>query len=372
MIAALTLCGCWSPAVKSDAERHVSKGPQAITAAYATEPVGTDPDDAAIWVHPTDASKSLILGTDKTEAPKGGIYVFNLKGKTVQHITNLDRPNNIDVEYGLEIGGKYLDIAVATERKAHRLLIYAIDSETGKLTDITGNTKVFEGHKGDASEPMGIGLYKRPSDRKLFSIVGRKTGPADGYLWQYELIPNANGKVDLKKVREFGKYSGKKEIESIAVDSMLGYVYYSDEGFGIHKYNADPSHPEAKRELGVFATKGWAGDHEGIAIYGIDDGTGYLVATDQIKDNSKFRVFKREGEKGRPNDHLTLLGEFMGGSDETDGIEITSASLGPEFPNGMMVAMNSKAKNFLIYKWESIAKGVQPELKIGGHQTLEP
>ncbi len=42
-------------------------------------------------------------------------------------------------------------------------------------------------------------------------------------------------------VRKFGLFSGKKEIESIAVDDALGYVYYSDEGYGVRKYYADPS-----------------------------------------------------------------------------------------------------------------------------------
>lgn len=369
-LLAPNLVGCWSRPEPTADQRQVSKGPREIKAAFATQPVGTDPDDPAIWVHPTDGAQSLILGTDKTEAPAGGIYVFNLEGKIVQHIKGLNRPNNIDVEYGLETPTGFIDIAVATERLNHRLLIYAFDPQSGELKDITGKTEVFQGQTGEAREPMGIGLYKRPSDRKIFAIVGRKTGPAEGYLWQYELVYNAQGKVDLKKVREFGKYSQKKEIESISVDSMLGYVYYSDEGFGVHKYNADPDHPEAKRELGTLATSGWKGDHEGIALYAMDNGYGYLIVTDQLPGDSRFRVFKREGEKGRPNDHKTLLAEFGGKSDETDGIEVTSAGLGPRFPNGILVAMNSKDKNFLVFRWEDIAEGVEPPLKVGAHQPI--
>ena len=36
-----------------------------VTAAVETQPVKQDPDDPAIWVHPTDPTKSLVLGTDK-------------------------------------------------------------------------------------------------------------------------------------------------------------------------------------------------------------------------------------------------------------------------------------------------------------------
>ena len=63
---------------------------------------------------------------------------------------------------------------------------------------------------------MGISLYKRPQDQAIFAIVGRKTGAGDGYLWQYRLSDNGAGKVMATKVREFGRFSGKTEIEDIA------------------------------------------------------------------------------------------------------------------------------------------------------------
>jgi 3-phytase len=34
---------------------------------------------------------------------------------------------------------------------------------------------------------MGISLYKQPITNNIFAIVGRKSGPKDGYLWQYLL-----------------------------------------------------------------------------------------------------------------------------------------------------------------------------------------
>ena len=62
-----------------------------------------DPDDPAIWIHPADPSKSLMLGTDKMEST-GGLYVFGLDGALRQSIAPLDRPNNVDVEYGFRRG----------------------------------------------------------------------------------------------------------------------------------------------------------------------------------------------------------------------------------------------------------------------------
>jgi len=95
--------------------------PIEIKAIEVTDAVTQDADDPAIWIHPTDPQKSLIFGTDKDA--KGGLYAFNLAGKTVQHIEGLERPNNVDIEYSFTIGGKTIDIAVVTERLKRRLKV---------------------------------------------------------------------------------------------------------------------------------------------------------------------------------------------------------------------------------------------------------
>jgi 3-phytase len=257
--------------------------PVTISAALATAAVSDDADDPAIYIHPTDPSRSLIVGTNKVAAPKGALVVFGMDGKIRQTIGNLDRPNNVDIECGLPLGGRLVDIAVVTERLKHRLRVYRIDV-TGLLMEVSSadGLHVFEGKSGENGAPMGIALYKRPRDGAIFAIVSRKTGPADGYLWQYRLSDDGTGKVKGTKVREFGRFSGKGEIEAIAVDDALGYVYYADEGDGIHKYQADPDGPEAAGELAHFGKQGFKADREGIAIYSRDDGSGYILCTDQL------------------------------------------------------------------------------------------
>lgn len=308
---------------------------------FATDAVKTDPDDPAIWVNPLDRSKSLIMGTDKTKAPNGALVVFDLNGHTVQTISGLDRPNNIDVSGNL---------AVVTERNKRRLRIFRIDPQTGLLSDATGETRVFEGENDDDAAPMGIGLYRRPKDGALFAIVTPKAGPRENHLAQYRLLRNPRTKKwDAVLVRRFGKFSGVKETESVCVDDALGFVYYSDERVGTRKYWADPDRPDADRELAFFNRQGTKGDHEGIALWTAPHGRGYLVCTDQIKGNSVYRIFRRNGFN-------EYLGAFRGGADETDGIEVTSMPLGPKFPKGLFVAMNSGPKNFLVFDWRDIAR----------------
>lgn len=298
--------------------------------ALPTAAVSDDPDDPAIWVNPQDPAKSLLLGTNKAKAPNGAIYVFDLDGKVKQRIANIDRPNNVDVEYNLS----GLDIAVVTERFTNRLLVYTVQA--------SGLTAA--GAIDCCPEPMGIGLYKRPRDGAVFAIVapkGRPNSPTTNYLYQYRLQREGN-RVTGKLVRRFGNFSGTKEIEAILVDDAIGAVYCADEGTGIRKYHADPDHPEAARELSLFGRTGYRGDREGLALYARPDGSGFLVSTDQLPGNSEYHVFDRQG--GNRERFV-----FRGGADTTDGIEITSAPLGAKFPAGLFIAMNSGPKNFLIY-----------------------
>jgi 3-phytase len=331
--------------------------PRDVKPAFETEQVASDPDDPAIWIHPSDASRSLILGTNKTPAPSGALVVFGLDGRSRQVIDGIDRPNNVDVEYGLNLGGRRTDIAVLTERLKRRLRVFRINANEGNVTDIgaTG-LSVFDGQPGERGAPMGIALYKRPRDGAIFAVVGRKEGPNTGYLWQYRLEDDGSGHVKATKVREFGRFSGKGEIEAIAVDDELGYVYYADEGDGIHKWHADPDHPKSASELAHFGRDGFRGDREGIALYTLGDGKGYILCTDQIDGNSEYRVYRREGKPGNPHDHSEVVTVFRGGADSTDGLEATSAALGPRFRHGLVVAMNSGGRNFLVYDWSDIVK----------------
>jgi 3-phytase len=300
-----------------------------VAPVLSTESVTDDPDDPAIWVNAGDPAHSLIVGTNKVAAPKGALVVFDLDGKIRQTVAGLDRPNNVDIEYGLPLKDGSVDIAVAAERLKGQLRIFKVSAEG--LADITsiGNSRVFADRSGEQAAPMGVSLYKRPRDGAIFAIVAPKNGPAEGYLGQYRLTDDGEGRVKATFVRYFGVFSGKGEIEAVAVDDELGHVYYADEGDGIHKYAADPEGADAGAQLAHFGREGFRGDREGIAIYTQSGGKGYIVCTDQISGNAEYHVFRREGEPGNPHDHTKTLAVFRGGADETDGIEITSRSLGP-------------------------------------------
>jgi len=148
----------------------------------------------------------------------------------------------------------------------------------------------------------------------------------------------------------------------VAVDDEAGHVYYADEDNGVHKWHADPDRADAATELAHFARDGFSGDREGLAVYAGRNGTGYIVATDQLPVNSGYHLYRRETTQGGQGDHAPVR-VFAGGADSTDGIEATSRDLGPEFPGGLFVAMNSRAKNFLFYRWSDIQAAIDGNAK---------
>jgi 3-phytase len=200
---------------------------------------------------------------------------------------------------------------------------------------------------------MGIALYKRPKDGTIFAIVSRKSGGASDYLWQYRLEATGNGSVKGTLVRQFGNFSRRGEIEAVVVDDALGYVYYSDEDFGIRKWHADPDNPKTNQELAVFAKEGYQGDREGLAIYPRPDGTGYLVSTDQVEGGSRLWLYRREGAGGDPHNHREAVAVIPTMSDATDGLEVATQPF-PGFPRGLLVMMNSGPRNFHVYGWQDV------------------
>ena len=293
-----------------------------LTPAFATQPVRGDADDPAIWPNRRKPAESRILGTDK----KGNmLYVFDLKGRVVQTLGGLKRPNNVDVLRDFAPG---FDLAMVTERDGDRLHAYRID-RNGRLTDVSG--------KLDSPKPMGIALYKGPSG-VAYAYVSPKEGPEQNYIARYRLILNA-GKVDATLVRRMGDFHGGKEIEALAVDPKTKRLWYSDEGYGNRSVDLETGTQTAAR-----MNPDYKGDHEGIAIWR-RGAKSFVAMTDQLPNRSTYRVCDADRR---------LLGEFTLGADATDGIDACAEPMGRRFPKGIFVAMNSKGRNFLVVGLDKI------------------
>lgn len=309
-----------------------------IKAKVISEQTLYDSDDPAIWVNPKDASKTIIFGTDKNT--DGAIYAFDLDGKIIKDksIHGLKRPNNIDVEYGFKLNDSTsTDIIVFTERERQQIRLFSVPDM--KPLD-NGGFKVFTNATApETNLPMGVALYKSPKTKEIYAIVGRKTGPKDGYLYQY-ILKSDSTLVNAELVRKFGRFSGKKEIEAIAVDDESGIVYYSDEGHCIRKYYAEPS--QGDEEINCFGGDHFKEDIEGIAIAKFDDKT-YLIVSNQQAHT--FNIFDAKDN--------TFIKEINLGTVETDGCDVTTQALGNKFPYGLFVSMHNN-REFYFHDLKSL------------------
>lgn len=299
-----------------------------------TEKTLHDTDDPSIWINKTNPEESIVFGTDKDEF-NGGVYAFNLDGKIIKEksIIGIRYPNNVDVEYGFALtDSTSTDIMVFSEREKHQIRLFSIPDM--KPLD-NGGFKVFEDETAiEMKRPMGVSIYKNPKTGQVSVFVSRKNGPKKGYLYQYELVSDSLG-VKANLIRKLGAFSGKKEIEAIAVDDEKGILYYSDEGYGIHKYYANPL--KGDKEIYCFGVEYFKEDIEGIAIAKYDNKSFLIISNQQA---NTFNIFDA--------DTTVFIKEINLGTIETDGCDLTMSALGNKFPNGLFVSMNDE-KNFFFH-----------------------
>jgi len=329
----------------------------------ATDSVRYDADDPAIWIHPTDSTKSVIIGTDKDKV-EGGLYVWDLHGNEIQFV-KLPRPNNVDVRYNFNLGSRSVDIAVVNLRFVKEMKVFEINPHDGTLIDITA----AEGIKTpEVDKPYGLCLYQRRTDGAMFVIQSSGDGKSATRLHQYRLLPDSAGKVKGAYVRAFGEGTIVDKVEGLVADDELGYIYASDEEVAIRKYYADPDRGDNNQIAEFGGSDGVRSDREGLAIYQCDEKSGYLLVSSQKGEKlstgknaangkvSAIKIYRREGDDGEPHKHALLATIETIGSVKTDGLEVTHRPAMPKFPHGFVVKHDSPGRHFKIYAWEEIAK----------------
>jgi 3-phytase len=298
----------------------------------------SDQDDMAVWLHPTDPGQSTIIASDKA-ADK--LFVYDLAGKTLQTIAT-KHPGNIDVRYGFPLGKEKVDIVAFNQRTGYQIMVYRVDPATRRLERIDDNSIT-------TGECYGGTLYVSPRTGKFFFFTtGKKNG-----MEQYELFEDGAGKVKGKKVRAWPLgYS-----EAAVGDDETGKIYIGEEQKGVWEVGGEPDDPAPGKLVIKLGEHGLAGDVEGLAIYYLPGGKGYLLVSNQGKDN--FKVYRREG------DHA-FLGTFaIQGARDSDGLDVTNANLGPAFPHGFFACHTASGNcPILVTPWEAIAKAMKPELMI--------
>ena len=306
-----------------------------------TEPVpslGDAADDPAIWVHPKKPQQSRVLGTDK----QGGLVVYDLKGKTQQHLA-VGRVNNVDVRSGFNLNGQKIDLAVASNRDHNSLHVFAIDPASGVVSEL--------GQVPTASQDIyGLCMYKNQAG-DIYTIVNDK----DGRFLQYRMQDN-HGMIDAELVREF---SVSSQPEGCVADDKNHRLFVGEENKAVWALDARSNKAATLTEV-MSVSEHLKADIEGLSLYQTQ-GEDYLVISSQGNDSYvvldalppfAYRGVFRVGFN-------TDLG--IDGVSETDGLDVTSVNLGEPWHQGMLVVQDGRNRmpvenqNFKYVPWSDIA-----------------
>ena len=303
---------------------------------------GDAADDPAIWVHPQTPALSRVLGTNKQQ----GLEVYDLQGKRVQHLP-VGRLNNVDVRPGFELGGRTVDLAVATNRDHNSLSVFSIDRATGTLQEA-----------GEIATPVtdiyGLCLFKAPSG-EIYSFANDK----DGTFVQHRLYTKGD-KVEGELVRQFKVAT---QPEGCVADDRNQRLFLGEEDVAVWAVDARSDQPATLTS--VIKVGGPVHDDiEGMGLYQTEKDN-YLVISSQ--GNDSYVVVDAEPPYALRGAFRVGVNAAAGidGASETDGLEVTAANLGGAWSKGMLVVqdgrkrMPEQAQNFKYIPWSEVAKALR-------------
>ena len=253
---------------------------------------------------------------------------------------SVGRVNNVDLRQNI---ANSQDIAVASNRTENTLTFFTI------------NKKGLVSHVGDFAlsfpEPYGTCMYKDQQGR-VSVFVNDKSGLYQ--QWQIDSI----APIELTLVREF---SVPSQPEGCTANDNTGMLYFGEEAVGLwsldlNNDNAKPTRIEVDSDILVA-------DVEGMDLYHAKNDT-YLVVSSQ-GDNSYavFSVTKAVQYKGS---FRVIYNEKTGidGTQETDGLAISSSNLGAPYEAGLIVIQDgfnrkpTERQNFKYVSWTDVAKAL--------------
>jgi 3-phytase len=312
---------------------------------------GDAADDPAIWANSQNPAGSLVVGTDK----KGGLHVYDMQGKSRQFVAD-GKMNNVDLRSGFRLGGRDLVLVTASDRTRKSIAIYVLDTTAGKLASVADGVQPT-----GLSDPYGLCMYRSRRTGRTYVFIS----DPDGLVRQWELVPTSAGKVRAKKVRDI-KFGS--QTEGCVADDESGILYVAEEDVGLWRIGAEPSAGATPASVDKVATNPKLKDDlEGVGLYDLGGGRGYLVVS--VQGNNSYAVYRRDGDNAYIGSFSVIADPLRGidGISETDGLDVSSANLGPGFEAGAMVAQDGRNvlpvenQNFKFVPWSEVARALKLE-----------
>ncbi len=341
-------CACSPAGDTKTASTETADGVPAILALRETPAVGTPmdedaADDPAIWVDPMDPTQSRIIGTDK----KGGLYVYDLQARELQFV-QAGLVNNVDLRDGFQFADGVAPIVVASDRDDQTIAVFRFDPAKRELQpQLAAIPSTFP-------EVYGICLFR--TQVGAMHVVATS---ALGAVKQWELAATADG-ISAKEVRSF-------ELGSIAegcvADDATGSLFIAEENVGIWRLAADPALGDMRTLIDKTEGGHLTADVEGLAIYDGPNRSGYLIASSQ--GNDQFAVYERTEDNAYIGSFTIGAGNGIDPVTGTDGLEVTSVSMGSEFPGGLVVVQDdentepNEPQNFKLIPWSTVEAAIK-------------
>jgi 3-phytase len=372
-------------------------------------------DDPAIWVHPNNSHKSIVIVTAK----EGGLRVCDLESRELQSLPASEAPradtakgryNNVDIAYDITLAGRAVDVAVVSDRYNDQLRFFVIDpagaAALTPLTEVTATDQRFlfnPDREAVDEERTAYGLAVwQPRRGETYAVVTQE-GATTIATARIAEISGKLGYTGVEKVTmpsAFALPDGSTwspceepgvlpQFEGVVVDQKSGLLYAAQEDvglwrlqlplgsggqpklidkvtdFGIHDVydeqseECTPIDPNAEGYGGTRLTA----DAEGVDIYYGPDSTGYIIVSSQRDDT--FAVYNRQGTN-RPVGNFRVKG--VQGVDDingSDGLAVTNRPVG-DYRQGLLVTHDEPetgpdvdderdATNFSYVSWSEIA-----------------
>lgn len=315
-----------------------------VTARGETIPVGSAnqdaADDMAIWRNASDPAASLIVGTDK----KAGLYVYGLDGK-IRDFNNAGLLNNVDLRTDVDFGAQRGILVVASDRNDltnAKLALFALDTATAKLAKL-GTVSA------GAGEAYGICLYRDTTGLYAFMVV------KDGTINQV-MLDIATGPTPVARIVRTMKLP--TQSEGCVADERTGRLYVTEEGAGLWRFEAAATGSTVPVKIADADGKNIVADAEGVAIAAEGETGGYIIVSSQGDNAYTLYHIADESYAGR----FRIASGTVGGTEETDGIEIVTGDFGPGYPGGLFIAQDGYnpggAQNFKLVAWDDIKAAV--------------
>jgi 3-phytase len=385
-------------------------------------------DDPAIWVHPRDSRKSIVIVTAK----EGGLRVYDLADDEIQSLPATPAPradgidgryNNVDIAYGLRLGHRTVDVAVVSDRFNDQLRFFVVDpadADAGTpLTEVTapGQAFLFNPDRAavdDEHTAYGLAVYQ-PRPGTAYAVVTQEGTTtiatalitAQGGAFGYSDVRHLDMPGELRlpdgttwvPCEEPGVLP---QLEGTAVDQRNGAVYAAQEDvglwriqlplgsrrpvlvdrvadFGIHDVFDEESEEcvPVDEDATGFGGPNLVADAEGVDVYYGHGATGYVIVSSQGDD--RYAVYSTTGGN-RSLGTFLVRGAGVDDVNGSDGLAVTNRPVG-RYRQGLIVSHDEPETgagvdedrdptNFSLVDWADIANAL--DLQVSTANANDP